>query len=417
MTKSAGHVIVGASAAGVSAALAMRRAGFDAPVTVVDRDPNLPYERPPLSKSLLGDDGAALRPILPADAYAEAGIELVLGETVQVLDPATHRLHLGNGQILSADKVLLTPGVGARRLGVPGSDLDNILTLRDATDAARLTERLRTAGGPLVVVGAGFIGLELAALARTHGVAVTAIEIASLPLAGLFGPEVGRLVHQLHLDHGVRFRLSASISRFLGKGSVEAVELRGGERIAAATVVMGVGVIPRTTLAAAAGAATDAAGIVVDLYGRTSEPWLFAAGDVASQPHPHLPTRGRIEHWDTAMRHGTAVGRSLVGDLTAFSDAPYAWSDQYQLTYQAFGRPQPGDRLVIRDGSGTRRFLAFWVRQGRLVAVLGLDARRDIGAAKRIIEAGVLVSEQTLRASGSKLQSLGRTPEQPMPAG
>jgi 3-phenylpropionate/trans-cinnamate dioxygenase ferredoxin reductase component len=398
MTNSAGHVIVGASAAGISAALAMRRAGFDAPLTIIDQDPNLPYERPPLSKSLLGEGVGALKPILAREAYAEAGIDLMLGETVEALNPATHRLRLSRGQTSSADKVLLALGVRARRLEVPGSGLENVLTLRDATDAARLTGRLQ-AGGPLVVVGAGFIGLELAALARTHGIAVTAIEVAPLPLAALFGPEIGHLVRQLHLDHGVRLRLGATVRQFLGHGSVEALELGDGERIEAATVVIGVGVLPRTSLASAAGAATDRAGIVVDQYGRTSEPWLFAAGDVASQPHPHLAARGRIEHWDAAMRHGAAAGKSMVGDLSAFTDAPYAWSDQYGLTYQAFGRPQPGDRLVLRDGYAPRRFLAFWLRGGRLVAVLGLDAGRDISAAKRMIEAGAVVSEDALRAS------------------
>ncbi len=399
-------VIVGASAAGVSAALAMRTAGYEGAITLTDADPNLPYERPPLSKSLIDFSGAGLKPIIDAQTYADQQIESRLGARVDAIDLAAHRLRLDDGgPPLTADHILLATGVGARRLDVPGADLDGVLVLRDAADAVALSQRLAN-GGPLVVIGAGFIGLELAAVARDHNVDVTVVELAPLPLVHAVGASIGRLIHDRHTTRGTRFVLGRTVREFLGSGQVESVVLEDGQVLAAATVVVGVGVQPRDELARAAGLRLDRHGIAVDRLGATSIPWIWAAGDVASQPHPALAEPGRIEHWDAAMRHGAAVGASMAGRPTEFLATPYAWSDQFDRTYQLFGRPRPSDTLVLRADATPERLLAFWLRAGRVVAALGLDHSREVAAARRLIEANAPMTEGELADPSTDLVAL-----------
>ena len=406
MTPTPGQVIIGASAAGVSAAVAMRTAGYPGSITVLDSDPNPPYERPPLSKSLVGQKtGSALKPILPTELYATHDIELRLGTEVAALDVERQEVALRDGSVLPAEHVVLATGVSARRLTVPGADLSNVLTLRDAADARALSECL-AAGGPLVIVGGGFIGLELAAVARENDIPVTVVELTTLPLIGIVGAEVAALVHRLHTDRGVDFRLGSTVSAFLGESSVTAVELDSGERLPAQTAVVGVGVLPNVALAEAAGIKVDRFGIVVDRLGNTSDPWVSAAGDVASQPHPALSAPGRIEHWDVAMRHGAAVGATIAGTPTAFESTPYAWSEQYGLMLQMFGRPHPGDELVLRDGATPERFMTFWLRGGRLGAVGGLDCARDVAGAKRLIEAQVPLTAEQVADPGLDIRQL-----------
>ncbi|WP_236792215.1 NAD(P)/FAD-dependent oxidoreductase [Amycolatopsis sp. GM8] len=384
------QVVIGSSAAGVSAAFAMRRAGFDGAITIVGSDPHEPYERPPLSKSLLSTGDTSLKPIFPAQSYLDDDLELILGVGVRRLDTARQTVELADGRILAAGHVLLATGVGARRLPIPGADLANVMVLRDAADAGALASRL-TSGGPLLVIGGGFIGLELAAAARDRGLDVTVVEQAALPLVGVAGRPIAELVRQLHEDRGVRFVLGTTVEALVGTNEVEAAILSDGSRRPAATVVVGVGVVPRVELAEAAGIEVDRYGIVVDRFGATTNPWVSAAGDVASQPHPALDTRGRIEHWDVALRHGAAVGASAVGVATEFDALPYAWSDQFGLTFQIFGRPRATDQFVLRAGATQERFIGFWMRDERVGAVMGLNAAREVAAARRLIESGLHV--------------------------
>jgi 3-phenylpropionate/trans-cinnamate dioxygenase ferredoxin reductase subunit len=404
--------VVGASAAGVSAAIALRQHGYEGRITVLDRDPRPPYERPPLSK--LAD--RTLRPIAPPERFEELDIELRLGVDVQGADPGARTLQLSDGDVLTVDAVLLSTGVAARRLAVPGSDLDHVLVLRDASDAELLADRFAV-GGPLVVIGAGFIGLEIAALARELGHDVTVVEVGTRPLQAL-DERIGLRALELHEGRGVRFVLGQTVQRFDaakdgakdGAGAVEAVVLDDGTRIPAATVVVGVGVEPRTDLARALGVQVDGQGIVVDEYGRTNLPWVFAAGDVASQPHPHLPAGpARIEHWDVALKHGAAVGATMAGHPTTFVEAPYVWSDQFGLTFQLFGRPQPTDELVMRSDSTAHSYLGFWLRDDVIIAVCGLDRSRDIGAARRLLERPVASHRSELVDSEVELRSLVKT--------
>jgi 3-phenylpropionate/trans-cinnamate dioxygenase ferredoxin reductase component len=382
---------------------ALRVHDFTGRITLVDHDPHLPYERPPLSKL----SGVELRPIVPQERFAELDVELRLGDEVVDVDPATRTVTLASGHTDTVTGLLLCTGVEARNLDVPGADLANIQALRTAADSASLADRLR-AGGPLVVVGGGFIGLELAALAREAGQDVTVVEMCDLPLQRL-DARLGALVLELHQDRGVRFALGRTVTAFEGDGSVETVVLDDGSRLRADTVVVGVGVVPRVELAVAAGAEVDEHGIVVDDLGRTRVPWVYAAGDVASQPHPALAARGRIEHWDVAMKHGAAVGATMAGTPTPFVEEPYVWSDQFGLTFQLFGRPRETDELALRAGATPKSYLAFWVRDGRIAAVAGLDRSREVGAARRLIGVDVTGHTAALVDDTVDLRSLLKT--------
>lgn len=393
-------LIVGASAAGVSAATSLRANGFDGRITLVDRDPNIPYERPPLSKFV----DSRLRPILPADRFDELGIDLVLGDCVVGIDPSSRRVLLGSGRAHTVTSLLLCTGVGARGVAVPGTALGNVQALRTAADAEALALRLRS-GGPLVVIGGGFIGLELAAAFREAGGEVTVVEVGERPLQRL-DPRLGELALELHKDHGVKFRLGRTVLRFEGGDVVEHVVLDDGSRLPASTAVVGVGVVPHTALAVAAGVCVDEHGIVVDEFGCTSVPWIYAAGDVASQPHPALATRGRIEHWDVAIKHGTAVGATIAGRPTACADPPYVWSDQFGLTFQMFGRPSDTDEFILRSGATSKSYLAFWLRDGSVAAVASLDRSRDIAAARRLIGVDVADHRTALADDSIDMRSL-----------
>lgn len=400
-------VIVGASAAGVSAATALRRGGYAGRIRVVDVDARFPYERPPLSKSLLSDAGSELRPIVPPDTFAELQIELLLGTRVETIEPEHSRVVLRDGPILEADRIVLATGAEPLRLTQDGAALRHVMSLRDAEDAETLAARLASTRS-LVIIGAGFIGLELAAEARLNGLAVTVVDIAEVPLQHAMGREIGELLQQLHAQRGVDFRLGVGVDRLEGHAGVERVVLTDGSVVDADTVVVGIGVRASSSLAERAGIKVDSAGIVVDAYGRTSHPRVYAAGDVASQSHPSLAVSGRIEHWDAAIRHGAAVGATIAGTATSFDSEPFAWSDQYGLTFQLFGRPWLGDELVIQDGAAPERFLAFWFRNGRLSAVLGCDSARDVGMARKILEGAYPVAPDDVRSQGCDLRGLHR---------
>jgi 3-phenylpropionate/trans-cinnamate dioxygenase ferredoxin reductase subunit len=289
-------------------------------------------------------------------------------------------------------------------LRVRGARLDGVLVLRDADDAWKLNDQL-TGGGPLVVVGAGFIGLELASAARRAGIGVTVVEKLAAPLAGTLGPQLSAWLLDLHRDHGVEVQLGVEVEAFAGHRHVEEVVLTDGRRLPAQTVVVGVGVDPQVSLARGAGLRCDG-GIVVDRYGRTSDPWVFAAGDVARQPHPHLAAPGRIEHWDSALRHGAAVGATMAGWPTLHSAVPYFWSEQYGGVLQSYGRHRAEDDLVLRGAINSDRAVAVWLRSGAPVATAGFGAAREIRAIKTMIEARAPVTAPAIADPMTDLRQL-----------
>jgi len=401
------HVIVGASAAGLSAARELRSSGFSGELTVIDRDRHSPYERPPLSKRLVPGTSPSLTPLIGDQQLRELDIELICGTGVRGLDLVRHRVELDDGHLLTADAVLLATGARPLMLRVPGAQLHGVLALRDADDAWKLNDQL-AAGGPLVVVGAGFIGLELASAARSAGISVTVVEKLAAPLAGTLGPQLSTWLLDLHRDHGVEVHLGVEVEAFAGRRHVEEVVLTDGRRLTAQTVVVGVGVEPQAGLARRAGLRC-ADGIVVDGYGRTSDPWVFAAGDVACQPHPHLAAPGRIEHWDSALRHGAAVGATMAGHPTPHSAVPYFWSEQYGGVLQSYGRHRAEDDLVIRGAINSDRAVAVWLRSGAPVAAAGFGAAREIRAIRTMIEARTPVTVSAIADPMTDLRQLSST--------
>nr|BAG06226.1 dibenzofuran 4,4a-dioxygenase ferredoxin reductase [Nocardioides sp. DF412] len=398
------HVIVGGSAAGVAAALAMRRNGFEGRITLVEAASEEPYERPPLSKSFIDLD--APRRILPPSTYVEEDIDLLLGMPVAALDVDRKVVRLPDGEGLGADAVLVATGVNARRLGVPGEYLEHVLVLRGLADARALAARLDV-GGPWVIVGGGFIGLEAAAVARGRGIDVTVVEAMPVPLAGVLGPALAAHVQRMHEREGVRILGGRTVTEFVGEREVEKVVLDDGSVLDAATVLVGCGVEPNDELARDAGVYCNG-GIVADRHGRTSVPWIWAAGDVATFVSPFTGRRQRIEHWDVANRLGTVTGANMVGVPAVNTDAPYFWSDQYGHRLQMYGRHQPGDQFVVRPGVTTAQFVAFWVRDGRVTAAAAIDSPKELRATKPLIEGRVPVMASDLIDPAVSLRALGR---------
>jgi len=393
--------IVGASAAGVSAALELRRSGFSGTVTVFDADRRMPYERPALSKSLGRDGREPLVPIAPAEVYRDNAIDLVPGTAVTDLDPDGGWL-VAAGEKVGFDRVLLACGARARTL--PPERAGNVHTLRSADDAEAIAAGL-TQGARLVVIGGGFLGLEVASSASATGARVTVVEASAGLCAGSVGTRAGARLATLHRDRGVDVRLSAPVARLAGSGTVDGVVLASGERLAADLVVIGIGVTPNTELAT--GLAVDG-GIIVDQAAATRHPRVFAAGDVTTQPpHRHHPG-GRIEQWDNARAQGAVAARSMLGLPAAHLTVPYFWSDQHGYTLQMYGRPVPADELVWCPSPYDHGFRAFWLRRGRLVAAAALARRPILAGARTLIELKAPIDPAQVTGEGVDLRALAR---------
>jgi 3-phenylpropionate/trans-cinnamate dioxygenase ferredoxin reductase subunit len=385
------HVIVGAGLTGAKAAETLRAEGFTGRVVLVGAEPDLPYERPPLSKGyLLGRDDRASVFVHDEKWYAEQKIEVLTGRRVTALDRAAHEIELAGGERLGYTKLLLATGASPRRLRVPGNDLKGVHYLRRLAHADRLRDAL-AAGGRVVVGGAGWIGLETAAAARTYGCEVTIVEPGPSPLHATLGPELGEYFADLHRRHGVDLRLGTGVTGFAGDGAVSAVWTDAGD-IPADVVIVGIGARPETQLASDAGLAVDD-GVCVDAALRTEDPDIFAAGDVASAWHPGYDRRIRVEHWAAATNGGPAAARSMLGREVVHDDLPYFFSDQYDVGMEFTGWfPLGGYDRVVKRGTD-EAFHAFWLAGGRVVAGLhvnqwdeGLDAVRELIRGGRTVD-------------------------------
>jgi 3-phenylpropionate/trans-cinnamate dioxygenase ferredoxin reductase component len=365
-------VIVGAGLAGAKAAETLREEGYDGRLLLLGAEPERPYERPPLSKEYLrGEAEREDASVHAAGFYAEHDIELRTGTAVTALDAGARELELHGGERLAFDRLLLATGAAPRRLSLPGAQLDGILALRTLADSDALRARL-DGGGRLVVVGAGWIGSEVAASARQRGLDVTLVAPEAVPLQRVLGLEVGAVYRDLHRDHGVDLRMEARVEAFEGDGRVERVRLQDGAAIACDAVVVGVGVAPRTALAEAAGLAVGN-GVLVDARLETSVPGIFAAGDVANHLHPVLG-RLRVEHWDNALHQGPAAARAMLGSDEPYARTPYFFSDQYDVGMEYAGHPAGWDRVVLRGDPATRELSALWFSGERVVAAMGMNA-------------------------------------------
>jgi 3-phenylpropionate/trans-cinnamate dioxygenase ferredoxin reductase component len=386
--------IVGAGLAGAKAAETLREEGYDGRVVLLGAEPERPYERPPLSKEYLrGEADREQAFVHEAGFYAEHGIELRVGETVVRVDPARRELTMRTDERLRYDRLLLTTGSAPRRLSIPGSDLEGIHQLRTLGDTDALRARL-DAGGRLVIVGAGWIGCEVAASARQRGVEVTLIAPHAVPLERGLGAELGAIYRDIHLDHGVEMLLGTAVAAFEGADRVERLRTQDGRTIDCDAVVVGIGATPRGLLAAMAGLAVDN-GIVVDERLETSAPGIFAAGDVANQLHPSLG-RLRVEHWDNALQQGPAAARGMLGCTDGYARSPYFFSDQYDVGMEYSGYATDWDRVVFRGDPAAREFIAFWLRDGRVLAGMNVNVWDVAGAIQSLITTGHPVDERRL---------------------
>jgi len=387
------YVIVGASLAGAKAAETLREEGFGGTVVLIGAEDLRPYERPPLSKGyLLGKDDADSVFVHEAGWYAEHDVDLRLAATVTSVDSAARQVALAAGDSVSYDKLLITTGATPRRLRVPGADLDGLLYLRSRPDADRLRAAL-AAGGRVVIAGSGWIGLETAAAARAYGCDVTVVEPEPGALHRSVGPELGEIFADLHRSHGVVFRFGEGVAELRGSGGrVSSVVTSADEELPADVVIIGIGALPNDGIAAAAGLDVGN-GILVDEALRSSDPAIFAAGDVANSFNPLLGRRIRVEHWGNALAGGPAAARSMLGQEVSYDLVPYFYSDQYDLGMEAAGVPEPGryDQVVYRGDPEALEFIAFWLSDGAVVAGMNVnvwDVNDDIQA---LIRAGTSV--------------------------
>ncbi|PSK92276.1 NAD/ferredoxin-dependent reductase-like protein [Murinocardiopsis flavida] len=367
-------VIAGGGMAALHTAEALREAGFDGTVTMVGDEAAHPYSRPPLSKEVLTGKGSPKSTELRTDAeFAALDVDLRLGARAHRLLPAERAVELADGSTLAADRVVVATGARAHR---PGTGLDGVHTLRTIADAEAVRSGFE-AGGRVVVVGAGFIGAEVAASARALGLEVTLIEAAATPLLRAVDPRVGSVLSELHRDNGVDLRLGVGVTGFEGDGRVERVRLADGSAVEASLVVAGLGVRLNTEWLAGSGVALDADGAVrCDEFCESSVPGVYAAGDLASWPHPRYGGRVRLEHWTNAGEQAAAAVHNLLageGARRPYTPVPYFWSDQYGMKIQLLGRAAPADTVEFVHGSPEdRKFVAFLGTGGMLTGVLGL---------------------------------------------
>ncbi len=361
-------VIIGAGLAAAKAAIALREEGHKGGITIVGDEEHPPYERPPLSKDLLmGKSPFDDAIVEPAAWYEEHDVRLLTGRTVERLDPAQHRVELSDGEVLEYDKAILATGARPRVLDIPGAELAR--TLRRVEDSEGLREAFASASSA-VVIGGGWIGLEATAAAREADVDVVVLEAAPLPLQRALGDAMAGYFAELHRSHGVDLRTSTGVDSITGSGPFTVTA--GGDELEADLVLMGVGAVPNTELAEAAGLTVDN-GVVVDERFATSDPDVLAIGDVARAHNTALGESVRVEHWDNAIKQGKAVAKVLLGQDVVYDWQPYFFTDQYDLGMEYVGYSDPSHDVVVRGDTASGEFIAFWLDGQRLTAGMNVN--------------------------------------------
>src|SRR5690348_3072806 len=405
MSESSAYVIAGAGLAGAKAAETLREEGFGGPVVLIGDEAERPYERPPLSKDyLLGKAERDTIYVHPASWYADNDVELRLGVPVTGIDRAAHEVALADGSRIGYTRLLLATGSSPRRLRVPGADADGVLYLRRVGDSDQIKATFQAASR-IADIGAGWIGLECTAAAGAAGVEVTLLETAELPLLRVLGPEVARVFAGLHREHGVDLRFGVQVSEITTAGGrASGVRLADGSHVAADAVVVGVGITPNTQLAEAAGLEVSN-GIVVDASLRTSDPDIYAAGDVANAYHPLLKSGIRVEHWSNARNQPQAAAKAMLGQEVSYDRLPYFYTDQYDLGMEYSGYVEPGgyDEVVFRGDKDGREFVAFWLSGGRVLAGMNVNVWDVNDAIQDLVRGGQTVDPAKLADPGIPL--------------
>jgi 3-phenylpropionate/trans-cinnamate dioxygenase ferredoxin reductase component len=410
MTTDATHLIVGASLAGAKAAETLRAEGFDGSLIMIGQESERPYERPPLSKEyLLGKAERDTIYVHPPQWYAEHDVDLRLGITVTGLHPGPHEVSLADGSRTGYSKLLLTTGSSPRRLTVPGADLGGVRYLRTVQDSGRLKAAFQDASR-VAIIGGGWIGLETAAAARSADAAVTVLERGELPLLGVLGREAAEVFAGLHRERGVDLRCGVQVAEITGSnGIADGVRLADGSRVEADVVIVGVGITPNSQLAVEAGLKTGN-GVVVDAQLRSSDPDIYAAGDVAIAFHPLLGKHIRVDHWYNALHQPQTAAKAMLGQDAAYDRVPYFYSDQYDLGMEYSGYVEPGgyDEVVFRGDVSRREFIAFWLGGGRVLAGMNVNVWDVNDAIRELVRAGQPVDKDALRDPEIPLESLTR---------
>ncbi|WP_416416893.1 NAD(P)/FAD-dependent oxidoreductase [Paenarthrobacter aromaticivorans] len=407
-------LIAGGGLAGATAAKTLRSEGFAGPVTLLASEERIPYLRPPLSKEfLLGKADEDSVPVVPAGWYEENDVELLLGNPAMGIDAGNRTVTLQDGRTLDYAKLLIATGAQPRHIPLPGIDLEGVMTFRTFEDSLRLQSLLRDGGKHVVMVGSGWIGMELAAAARSYGNDVVLLGLEEIPLSAAIGPELGNYFRALHEENGVSFRLPASASAIEGNdGHVSGVRTNAGEVLPADIVIIAVGVVPDTSLAETAGLSLDN-GVLVDSALRSSAPDILAAGDVANALHPFTGEHHRSEHWANALNGGKVAAKTMLDQNAALDVVPYFYTDQFTLSMEYSGFPSltSGVEPVIRGSLDDGSFIAFWMRdgqkeQGEVVAGMSVNMRRVQKPIKALISGRVPVDITRLTDADVPLEEL-----------
>jgi 3-phenylpropionate/trans-cinnamate dioxygenase ferredoxin reductase subunit len=405
---SRGVVIVGAGQAGFQTAVSLRAEGYEEPITIIGDEPHLPYQRPPLSKGFMtGGQEIEATELRPATFYSDKRIRMMMGEVAVEIDTAANSVMLPKGARVDYDALVLAVGARNRPLPIPGADLDGVCYLRDRHEAVIIRERLDAAEN-IVVIGGGFIGLELAAAARSHGKSVTVLEAQPRLMPRVVAPILSAFYRDLHTAQGVCVGLDAAVSEILGDGSkARAVVLSDGTVLPADLVLVGIGVIPNAELAASAGLEI-ANGIVVDEYLRTSVPNIYAIGDCAAHPNPFAGALVRIESVQNAVDQAKCVAGAIVGRAQPYRSVPWFWTDQFHIHLQMVGLSTGCDRVVTRGELEDSKFSVFYFKDGRLAAIDSVNRPGDHLAGRKLIAGGVALTPEQAADASVDIKALAR---------
>jgi 3-phenylpropionate/trans-cinnamate dioxygenase ferredoxin reductase subunit len=405
-------IIVGAGQAGAQAAVSLRQEGFDGRITLIGDEPVLPYQRPPLSKAYLSGELPRKRLyIKPAAFYDQEDIELIPGESISAIDPSQQLVSLNSGQLLPYNHLILATGGRARPLSCPGASHPRVYYLRTLADVETMQDKF-TAGSRLVVIGGGYVGLELAAVAIKNGLQVTLLEAEPVVLGRVTSPEVGNFFEAVHRQAGVVLccnTVVTAIENDEDNDQVAVVVTSTGDRVLADLVVVGIGQLPNVELASGAGITCEN-GITVDEYGRTSIDNIYAAGDCASHPSLIYRQRMRLESVQNAIEQGKTAAATICGKDKPYAQLPWFWSDQYDLKLQTAGINRDYDQTLVRGDPESRSFAVFYLREGRLLAVDAINRPLEFVIARKIITQGIMVSAERLQDEGIPAQGLADIP-------
>ena len=399
-------VVIGGGQAGAQAVMSLRQFGYEGAITLVGDETALPYQRPPLSKAYMKGELAEDRLYFkPAAWYEDNRVETLLSQKVEKIDRPAREVVLEHGGKLAYDALIIATGSRPRALPVEGADLGNVFDLRGLADVEHIQPKM-IPGQKLVIIGAGYIGLEAAAVARQLGLEVTVIEMAERVLARVTSPVISEFYQDLHREHGVDIRLGARLDKLTGEaGKVRHAVLAGGEAIEADIVLAGIGIVPNIELASDAGIACGD-GIIVDEDARTNDPRIFAAGDCTVRPLAHYARTGRLESVHNAIEQGKLAAAAIMGKPRPNIDCPWFWSDQYDVKLQIAGLSQGYDEVVLRGDRAAKKFAAFYLKNGKLIAVDAVNSPPEFIASKKLIMSGATVAPGTLSDTSLSMKEI-----------